>query len=120
MVGTAEWALEREEMKDEEQRGGPDSRKRTPGRSDIYLRDICEVVPVWWPGNKNSLTVTHACRKRRLKWIATLPLGDINNTEAWSSGMRVGRGANNPTLQKRKFLRSLQEIQPDFVEEAKA
>jgi len=39
--------LEREEMKDEEQRGGPDSRKRTPGRSDIYLRDICEVVPVW-------------------------------------------------------------------------
>jgi len=27
----------------------------------------------------------------------TLPLGDIN-TEAWSSGMGVGRGANNPTL----------------------
>jgi hypothetical protein len=25
--------------------------------------------------------VTHACRKRRLKWVATLPLGDIN-TEA--------------------------------------
>jgi len=36
-------------------------------------------------------------RKRRLKWVATLPLGDIN-TEAWSSGMGVGRGANNPTL----------------------
>jgi hypothetical protein len=32
-----------------------------------------------------------ACRKRRLKWVATLPLGDIN-TEAWSSGMGVGRG----------------------------
>jgi hypothetical protein len=32
-------------------------------------------------GNKNSPTVTHACRKRRLKWVATLPLGDIN-TEA--------------------------------------
>jgi hypothetical protein len=33
--------------------------------------------------------------------------------------MGVGRGANNPTLQK-KMLRGLQEIQPDFVEEAKA
>jgi hypothetical protein len=53
--------------------------------------------PVLWPGNKNSPTVTHACRKRRLKWVATLPLGYIN-TEAWSSGMGVGRGANNPTL----------------------
>jgi hypothetical protein len=49
---------------------------------------------------------------------ATLPLGDIN-TEAWSSGMGVGRVANNPTLTKRKLLRSLQEIQPDFLEEAK-
>jgi hypothetical protein len=64
-------------------------------------------------------TVTHACRKRRLKWVVTLPLGDIN-TEAWSSGMGVGRGTNNPALQKRKLLRSLKEIQPDFVEEAKA
>jgi hypothetical protein len=43
-------------------------------------------------------TVTHACRKRRLKWVATMPLGDINNTEAWPFGMGVGRGANNPTL----------------------
>jgi hypothetical protein len=34
--------------------------------------------------------------------------------------MGVGRGANNPTLLKRKLLRSLQEIQPDFEEEAKA
>jgi hypothetical protein len=34
--------------------------------------------------------------------------------------MGVRRGANNPTLLKRKLLRSLQEIQPDFVEEAKA
>jgi hypothetical protein len=47
----------------------------------------------------NSPTVTHACRKRRLKWVATLLLGGIN-TEAWSSGMGVGRGANNPTLYK--------------------
>jgi hypothetical protein len=57
--------------------------------------------------------------RRRLKWVATLPLGDIN-TEAWSFGMEVGREANNPTLSKRKLLRSLQEIQPDFVEEANA
>jgi hypothetical protein len=35
--------------------------------------------------------------ERRLKWVATLPLGDIN-TEAWSSGMGVGRGDNKPTL----------------------
>jgi hypothetical protein len=34
--------------------------------------------------------------------------------------MGVECGANNPTLYKRKLLRSLQEIQPDFVEEAKA
>jgi hypothetical protein len=38
-----------------------------------------------------------ACRKRGLKLVATLPLGYIN-TEAWSSGMGVGRGDNNPTL----------------------
>jgi hypothetical protein len=62
-----------------------------------YKKGRVTGVPVWWPGNKNSPTVTHACRKRRLKWVATLPLGDIN-TEAWSSGMGVGRGANNPTL----------------------
>jgi len=42
-------------------------------------------------------TVTRACHKRRLKWLATLPLGDVN-TEAWSSGMGVGRGTNDPTL----------------------
>jgi hypothetical protein len=41
--------------------------------------------------------ITHACRKRRLKWVATLPLGYIS-TEAWSTGMGVGRGVNNPTL----------------------
>jgi hypothetical protein len=45
----------------------------------------------------NILRIIHACRKRRLKWVATLPLWD-NNTEVWSPGMGVGRGANNPTL----------------------
>jgi hypothetical protein len=47
------------------------------------------LTPVWWPGLKNSSTVTHACRKRRLKWVpsawryswATLSQGVIN-TEA--------------------------------------
>jgi hypothetical protein len=34
--------------------------------------------------------------------------------------MGVERGAKNPTLYKRKLLRSLQEIQLDFVEEAMA
>jgi hypothetical protein len=34
--------------------------------------------------------------------------------------MGVGRGDNNPILYKRKLLRSLQEIQSDFEEEAKA
>jgi hypothetical protein len=77
-----------------------------------------DVPPIRPISFKNSPTVTHACHKRRLKWVATLPLGDIN-TEAWSSGMGVGRGANNPTLQNIKLLRSLQEIQPDFEEDAK-
>jgi hypothetical protein len=43
------------------------------------------------------LECIHAYRKRLLKWVATLSLGDIN-TEAWSSGMGAGRGANKPTL----------------------
>jgi hypothetical protein len=34
--------------------------------------------------------------------------------------MGVGRGATQPYPVKRKLLRSLQDIQPDFVEEAKA
>jgi hypothetical protein len=63
----------------------------------IIIIIIIIYVPVWWPGNKNIPTVTQACRKRRLKWVAILPLGDIH-TEAWSSGMGVVRGANNPAL----------------------
>jgi hypothetical protein len=47
---------------------------------------------VWWPGLRNSPTVTHACRKRRLKWVPsawgyswdTLSPGVIN-TETWFS-----------------------------------
>jgi hypothetical protein len=58
-------------------------------------------VPVSWPALQNSPTVniTHACRKRRLKWVpsawgyswATLSPGVIN-TEAWSSRLGVGAG----------------------------
>jgi hypothetical protein len=44
------------------------------------------IFPVWWPELKNSPTVTHARRKRRLKWVpsvwgyswATLSPGVIN------------------------------------------
>jgi hypothetical protein len=60
-------------------------------------------LPVWWSGLKNSPTVTHACHKRRLKWVpsawgyswATLSPGVIN-TEFWSSRLGVGRWTNNP------------------------
>jgi hypothetical protein len=55
-------------------------------------------------GKKNIPTVAHTGRKRRPKWVpsalgynwATLSLGVIN-TEAWSSRLGVGRGANNHT-----------------------
>jgi hypothetical protein len=48
-------------------------------------------------GEKNSPTVAHACRKRRLKWVlrvwgynwSTLSPGDIN-METWSSRLGVG------------------------------
>jgi hypothetical protein len=58
-------------------------------------------------GEKNSPTVAHACRKRRLKWVlgaweynrATQSPGDIN-METWSSRLGVGRGAEDPTPEK--------------------
>jgi hypothetical protein len=58
-------------------------------------------------GEKNSPTVAHACRKRRLKWVlgswgynwATQSPGDIN-TEIWSSRLGVGRGATTPPRKK--------------------
>jgi hypothetical protein len=58
-------------------------------------------------GEKNSLTVAHACRKRRLKWVlgdwgynwATQSQGDIN-METWSSRLGVGRGDDDPTPEK--------------------
>jgi hypothetical protein len=67
-----------------------------------FLRSHTEPTGVWFVINYvifyyYFILRRLACRKRRLKWVATLPLGDIN-TEAWSSGMGVGRGANNPTL----------------------
>jgi hypothetical protein len=53
-------------------------------------------VPVWWPGLKNRPTVTHACRKRGVKWVPsawgyiwdTLSPGVIST---WSSRLGVGR-----------------------------
>jgi hypothetical protein len=55
----------------------------------------------------NSPTVAHACRKRRLKWVlgawgynwATQSPGGVN-METWSSRLRVGRGAEDPTTEK--------------------
>jgi hypothetical protein len=71
------------------------------------INDIPSLIdsPVWWPGVKNSPSVTHACRKRRLKLVpsawgyswATLSPGVIN-TEAWSSRLGVRRWTNNPAL----------------------
>jgi hypothetical protein len=54
-------------------------------------------IPRVVTGEKNSLTVAHACRKRRLKWVldaweynwATQSPGDIN-METWSFRLGVG------------------------------
>jgi hypothetical protein len=63
----------------------------------IYI-STSKSIPVWWPGLKNSPTVTHACCKRRLKWVpsawayswATLSPGVIH-TETWSCRLGAGR-----------------------------
>jgi hypothetical protein len=78
------------------------------GTKSVFPFHKGSYVPVWWLGNKNSPTVTHACRKRRLKWVpgawgynwATLPMEDIN-TEAWSSRVGVGRGATTLPCKKK-------------------
>jgi hypothetical protein len=76
---------------------------------------VCSVrwVLLWWPGLKNSPTVTHACRKRSIKWVpsawgyswATLSPGVIN-TEVWSSRLGVGGWTNNPAPRKGYMLRN--------------
>jgi hypothetical protein len=61
------------------------------------------IIPRVVTGEKNSPTVAHACRKRRLKWVlgawgynwATHSPGDIN-IETWSSRLGVGAQASNP------------------------
>jgi hypothetical protein len=77
------------------------------GDQGIVMNYISYIMnpPVWWPGLKNSPTVTHAFRKRRLKWVPsawgyswnTLSPGVIK-TEAWSSRLGVGRWTNTPAL----------------------
>jgi hypothetical protein len=72
---------------------------------ELYFDRCMNWCPMWWPGLKNSPTVTHACRKRRLKWVpsawgyswAILPLGVIN-VEACSSRLGAGHWTNNPAL----------------------
>jgi hypothetical protein len=74
--------------------------------SSVIMFFLAQIWSIYgWSGLKNSPTVTHACRKRRLKWVpyawgyswATLSPGVIN-TEAWSSRLGVGRWTNNPAL----------------------
>jgi hypothetical protein len=68
--------------------------------SPMWTITMMGFFPVWWPGLKNSPTVTHACHKRRLKWVpsawgyscATLSPG------AWSSRLGVGSWTNNTAL----------------------
>jgi hypothetical protein len=72
-----------------------------------FLRECNSDHPVWWPGLKNSPTITHVCYKRRMKWVpsawgngwATLS-PEVTNTEVWSSGLGVGRWTNNPAPYK--------------------
>jgi hypothetical protein len=68
---------------------------------------ICFCISVWWPEDKNSPNVAHACRKRRLKWVPSawgyswVTLSPwVTNTEAWPSRLGVGRGTHSPTLYK--------------------
>jgi hypothetical protein len=75
-----------------------------PPEYEAILSTTC---PMWWPVLKNNPTVTHVCRKRRLKWVpsawgyswATL-YPRVINTEAWSSRLGVGRWTNNPACKK--------------------
>jgi hypothetical protein len=85
-----------------------DKMKEQGARWLEYLQGIDDTtIPRVVTGEKNSPTVAHACRKRRLKWVlgawgynsATQSPGDIN-METWSSRLRVGRGTDNPTPER--------------------
>jgi hypothetical protein len=64
---------------------------------NLYYSIISDKVPRVLTGEKNSSTVAHACRKRRLKWVlgawgynwVTQSPGDIN-METLSSRLGVG------------------------------
>jgi hypothetical protein len=63
----------------------------------VNCNQLLQRIPRVVTGEKNSPTVAHACRKRRLNWVlgawgynwATQSPGDIN-METWSSRLGVG------------------------------
>jgi hypothetical protein len=80
---------------------------------NILICSLCFIfIFHLWSGNDPRVvttitTISHACRKRRLKWVpgtwaynwAFQSPGDIN-METWSSRLGVGQGAHDPTPEK--------------------
>jgi hypothetical protein len=67
----------------------------------LVLRNFPGVCPVWWTGLKNSPTVTHAFRKRRLKFVPSAwgySWATLSPGVSLSSRLGVGRWTNNPAL----------------------
>jgi hypothetical protein len=65
----------------------------------IKFTTLHKKYPMWWPGLKNSPTVTHVCRKRRLKWVPSA--WEYINTEILTSRLVVSRGLK---IQPRKKI----------------
>jgi hypothetical protein len=71
------------------------------------FRGLNNITPPVVTGKKNSPTVAHAYRKRRIKWVlgvwgynwATQSAGDII-METWFSTLGAGRGAGDSTPEK--------------------
>jgi hypothetical protein len=61
------------------------------------LKKLYAVGILFFVASSMKLIYVNMSTEIIIRVVATLPLGDLN-TEAWSSGMGVGRGANNPTL----------------------
>jgi hypothetical protein len=83
-------------------------------QNHFKFNSLKSFIPRVVTGEKNSPTVAHACRKRRLKWVlvawrynwATQSPRDIN-METWSSRFGVGRGADDPHPGKSQQLGKL-------------